>query len=62
MDQVDAIADAGALEALLLKRLDGPFEPFEPDWMERVRSETAKRTGGEDRSSPTGIIGEPSGY
>jgi hypothetical protein len=25
------------LDAILLKRLKGPFTPFEPDWKEKVR-------------------------
>ena len=34
---VESDCAAGALEAALLDRVDGPFEPLEPDWKTRVR-------------------------
>ena len=34
---VESDCAAGALEEVLLNRVDGPFEPLEPDWKARVR-------------------------
>ena len=34
--------DLAALDAILLERINGPFEPLEPDWKEKVRQNAAK--------------------
>jgi len=37
---------AGTLERVMRERMAGPFVPLEPDWKERVRITSAKRTAG----------------
>ncbi len=34
----------GELDSVLENRMNGPFEPMEEDWKERVRSAAAKRS------------------
>ena len=40
---VESDCAAATLEAVLAERMEGPFEPLEPDWKDRVRSVAAKR-------------------
>jgi hypothetical protein len=35
---VEADCAVEELDRVLIDRMDGPFEPLEPDWKERVRS------------------------
>ncbi len=39
---VESDCAAGALEETLSARLDGPFEPLEEDWKERVRQSASR--------------------
>jgi hypothetical protein len=41
---VQADCERAELEPVLEARFDGPFEPLEPDWKQRVR-DAAKRRG-----------------
>jgi hypothetical protein len=41
---VESDCAADSLERVLMERMAGPFAPLEPDWKERVRSASAKRT------------------